>query len=37
VNPGLGNRVPVRLMRENEIDAVAPVILSVARAFLTGE
>ena len=36
VNPELGDRVPLRLMRENEIDAVAPAILSAARAFLAG-
>jgi hypothetical protein len=30
----LGDRVPLRLMRENEIDAVAPAILNAARAFL---
>lgn len=34
VNPELGDRVPLRLMRENEIDAVAPAILSAARTFL---
>ena len=34
VNPELGDRVPLRLMRDNEIDAVAPAILSAARAFL---
>jgi hypothetical protein len=34
VNPELGDRVPLRLMRENEIDVVAPAILSAARAFL---
>jgi hypothetical protein len=34
VNPELGDRVPLRLMRENEIDAVAPAILNAARAFL---
>ena len=34
VNPELEDRVPLRLMRENEIDAVAPAILSAARAFL---
>jgi hypothetical protein len=34
VNPELGDRVPLRLMRENEIDAVAPAILSAARAYL---
>jgi len=37
VNPELGDRVPLRLMRENEIDAVAPAILSAARAYLSGK
>ena len=36
VNPELGDRVPLRLLRESEIDAVAPAILSAARAFLAG-
>ena len=36
VNPELGDRVPLRLMRESEIDEVAPAILSAARAFLAG-
>jgi hypothetical protein len=34
VNPELGDRVPLRLLRESDIDAVAPAILSAARAFL---
>jgi hypothetical protein len=34
VNPKQGDRVPLRLMRKNEIDAVAPAILSAARAYL---
>ena len=34
VNPELGDRVPLRLMRENEIDDVAPDILSAVRAIL---
>ena len=34
VNPELGDRVPLRLMRENEIDSVAPAILSAVRAFI---
>jgi hypothetical protein len=34
VNPELGDRVPLRLMREDEIDVVAPAILSAVRAFL---
>jgi hypothetical protein len=28
--------MPLRLLRENEIDAVAPSILSAGRAFLNG-
>jgi len=36
VNPELGDRVPVCLMCENEVDAVALAILSAARAFLAG-
>jgi hypothetical protein len=34
VNPELGDRVPLRLMRENEIEAVAPDILSAVRVYL---
>jgi len=34
VNPELDDRVPLRLMRENEVDEVAPAILSAVRAFL---
>lgn len=37
VNPELGDRVPLRLLRESDIDAVAPAILSAARAFVSGE
>lgn len=36
VNPELGDRVPLRLLRENEIDAVGPALLGAARAFLAG-
>ena len=36
INPELGDRVPQRLMHENEIEAVAPDILNAARAFLAG-
>ena len=36
VNPELGDRVPLRVLRESDIDAVAPAILSAARAFLAG-
>jgi hypothetical protein len=34
INPELGDRVPLRLMRENEIEAVAPDILSAVRVYL---
>ncbi len=34
VNPELGDRVPLRLKRENEIDEVAPAILSAVRTYL---
>ena len=34
VNPELDDRVPLRLMRENEIEAVAPDILSAVRVYL---
>jgi hypothetical protein len=36
VNPELGDRAPLRLLRESDIDTVAPAILSAARAFLAG-
>src|ERR1019366_9926122 len=36
VNPELGDRVPLRVLRESDIDAVAPAILGAARAFLAG-
>jgi hypothetical protein len=36
VNPELGDRVPLRLLREGDLDIVAPEILGAARAFLAG-
>ena len=36
VNPELGDRVPLRLMRENDLETVAPEIMGAARAFLAG-
>jgi len=36
VNPELGDRVPARLLREGELDAVAPEVLGAARAFIAG-
>ena len=35
VNPELGDRVPLRLLRENELDEVASAILSAVRAYLS--
>jgi hypothetical protein len=34
LNPELGDRVPLRLMRENDLEKVAPEIMGAARAFL---
>jgi hypothetical protein len=34
LNPELGDRVPLRLMRENDLETVAPEIMGAARAFL---
>src|SRR5271155_3456739 len=36
LNPELNDRVPVRLLREENIEAVGPEILGAARAFLAG-
>jgi hypothetical protein len=36
LNPELGDRVPLRLMRENDLEIVAPEIMGAARAFLVG-
>src|SRR3954470_14535205 len=36
LNPELGDRVPLRLMRENDLEKVAPEIMGAARAFLLG-
>jgi hypothetical protein len=35
-NPELGDRVPLRSLREGDLDAIAPEILGAARAFLAG-
>ena len=34
LNPELGDRVPLRLMKENDLETVAPEIMGAARAFL---
>jgi len=36
INPELGDRVPLRLLRDGDLDTVAPEILGAARAFLAG-
>ena len=36
VNPELGDRVPLRLLREGELVVVAPEVLAAARAFIAG-
>ena len=36
VNPGLGDRVPLRLLREGDLVVVAPEVLAAARAFIAG-
>ncbi len=36
VNPELGDRVPLRLIREGDLHLVAPEILRAARAFIAG-
>ena len=36
LNPQLDDRSPARLLREGDLDAVGPEVLSAARAFTTG-
>ena len=36
VNPELGDRVPLRLIREGDLDIVGAEVLRAARAFLAG-
>jgi hypothetical protein len=36
VNPELGDRVPLRLLREGDIEVIAPEVLAAARAFISG-
>jgi len=36
VNPELGDRVPIRLLREGTLDTIAPEVLAAARAFVAG-
>lgn len=36
VNPELGDRVPLRLLREGDVALIAPEVLAAARAFISG-
>jgi len=36
VNPELGDRVPLRLLKEGNLDEIAPKVLGAARAFIAG-
>ena len=36
VNPELGDRVPLRLLKEGDLDEIAPNVLGAARAFIAG-
>ena len=36
VNPELGDRVPLRVLRHGDLSTVAPEILGAARAFIAG-
>jgi hypothetical protein len=36
LNPELRDRVPIRLLRDEDIETIGPEILGAARAFLAG-
>jgi hypothetical protein len=36
VNPELGDRIPVRLLREGDLNVVGPEVMAAARAFIAG-
>jgi hypothetical protein len=36
VNPELGDRVPLRLLKEGNLEEIAPAVLGAARAFIAG-
>ena len=36
LNPELGDRVPIRLIRDSDLEAVGPEIIGAARAFAAG-
>ena len=36
VNPELGDRIPVRLLREGDLSIIGPEVMAAARAFIAG-
>lgn len=36
VNPELGDRVPLRLLREGDLNVIGPEVMAAARAFIAG-
>jgi hypothetical protein len=36
VNPELGDRIPLRLLREGDLNVVGPEVMAAARAFIAG-
>lgn len=36
VNPELGDRIPLRLMRDGDLNVVGPEVMAAARAFIAG-
>jgi hypothetical protein len=36
LNPELNDRVPIRLLREGDLDKIGPQLLGAARAFVAG-
>jgi hypothetical protein len=36
INPELGDRVPLRLLKEGNLEEIAPAVLGAARAFIAG-
>lgn len=36
INPQLGDQVPLRLLREGELDTIGPMVLDAARSFAAG-
>jgi hypothetical protein len=36
VNPELGDRVPLRLLREGDLNVIGPEVMAASRAFIAG-